>query len=64
MNSQEIRHKIEVNLADDPEPHDAKFATTKGISWKDEEWKKIREAELGSQTEYEQKAEHNVEGVS
>ena len=51
MNSQELKHKIEVNLAEDTEQHDAKFATTKGISWKDEEWKKIREAELQSQTE-------------
>ena len=64
MNSQELKHKIEVNLAEDTEPHDAKFATTKGISWKDEEWKKIREAELQSQTDLERKADHNLEGVS
>ena len=64
MNTQELKHKIEVNLADDSEPHDAKFATTKGISWKDEQWNQVREAELVSQTDLERKVENNLEGVS
>ena len=64
MNTQELKHKIEVNLADDSEPHDAKFATTKGISWKDEQWNQVRESELVSQTDLERKVENNLEGVS